>query len=725
MSVFSDASHWIWLPGQAQVNCYLQFLCAFTPEPSQRVTLLISAEGPYSVFCNGQYLPSTQYPDFPREKAVQSIPLPDVDGECFLDIQVWYPGIDTHVTRQEAPGLRFEVWQGNTLLRSSGPRTRVRPLAGYHWGPVPKITNQLGFGFRYSQRDPEPWQRAQVVAKQCHTVPRPIAELVPGPARPAAILTQGVFHRHPSGMQQYAALSFREWDTLAGSASRSLPEAQGIRLSAREGDGIYLILDLGTETAGYLTVDMVCPGITPVEIGYGEHLEDLRVRTDVGGRRFTLDWQAPRQRRPFTHRFHRIAGRYLQLFVYSRELTLYNASLIPVSYPLSDSSFRCSDRLHEQIYRRAKDTLRSCLHEHYEDCPWREQALYAFDSRNQMLFGYYAFGEFRQPRANLKLLALSQREDGLLEMCAPARIGINIPSFSLVFILALEEYSRFSGDLTLARELLDTVHRILKPFHDRFQNGRMENFRELPYWNFYEWRPLLEGTPIEKEAPSELSCEAVLQLYYILALKRTQRLHSWLGLGEIPYAQDLLDAIVGMEHYWSQEQEAYATFLRGGKRVQYAELTQALALYAGVCPASRAAALRQKLASGTLVPASLSACVFKYDALLQDGETYGPLVLEEIASRWGHMLFQGASTLWETDLGAEDFDRAGSLCHAWSSVPIYIYSAYVLGIRPTEPGVWTRHKSVKSPILQAEGSFLCPSGTVDAKTDNGQLKIGS
>lgn len=34
------------------------------------------------------------------------------------------------------------------------------------------------------------------------------------------------------------------------------------------------------------------------------------------------------------------------------------------------------------------------MHEHYEDYPWREQALYAFDSRNQALYGYYAFGNY-------------------------------------------------------------------------------------------------------------------------------------------------------------------------------------------------------------------------------------------------------------------------------------------------------------------------------------------
>jgi hypothetical protein len=35
------------------------------------------------------------------------------------------------------------------------------------------------------------------------------------------------------------------------------------------------------------------------------------------------------------------------------------------------------------------------------------------------------------------------------------------------------------------------------------------------------------------------------------------------------------------------------------------------------------------------------------------------------------MLSCGATTFWETILGAEDFNGAGSLCHGWSAIPVY------------------------------------------------------
>ena len=35
------------------------------------------------------------------------------------------------------------------------------------------------------------------------------------------------------------------------------------------------------------------------------------------------------------------------------------------------------------------------------------------------------------------------------------------------------------------------------------------------------------------------------------------------------------------------------------------------------------------------------------------------------------MLDCGATTFWETEKGAADFEGAGSLCHGWSAFPIY------------------------------------------------------
>ena len=111
--------------------------------------------------------------------------------------------------------------------------------------------------------------------------------------------------------------------------------------------------------------------------------------------------------------------------------------------------------------------------------------------------------------------------------------------------------------------------------------------------------------------------------------------------------------------------------------------------------------------------ASLATSIFVYEALLQEPETYGTSVFDEVAERWGKMLYNGATTFWETDNGAEDFERAGSLCHAWSCIPIYLYGAYALGIKPIAPGVWEQTDTVPCGIHNVEGRFCTPSGIIE------------
>ena len=65
---------------------------------------------------------------------------------------------------------------------------------------------------------------------------------------------------------------------------------------------------------------------------------------------------------------------------------------------------------------------------------------------------------------------------------------------------------------------------------------------------------------------------------------------------------------------------------------------------------------------------------FLYDALLTvDRKKYGEYVLSDIQRIYSPMLKTGNNTVWETELGAADFDDAGSLCHGWSAIPVYYY----------------------------------------------------
>ena len=103
----------------------------------------------------------------------------------------------------------------------------------------------------------------------------------------------------------------------------------------------------------------------------------------------------------------------------------------------------------------------------------------------------------------------------------------------------------------------------------------------------------------------------------------------------------------------------------------------ALAILCGAVKGGEAEALAAKLtdACNTWTPATLSMVCFLYDALLLvDREQYKPFILRDIDSKYQKMLDAGATSFWETEIGQSDFEDAGSLCHGWSSMPVYYYS---------------------------------------------------
>lgn len=684
MNLFCEKSDWIWLDASDDCNRYMELTAQFSASAEGAVQLHLSAEGQYVAFINGIRVNSTQYSDFPQAKSVQC---PDVtalvkSGENTLVIQAWYPGEDTSVTRLEAPGLRAEVWQEDRLLYATGAHSKVRPMTQYRTGKMQRITGQLGFSFEVSAAEEAEYRDAVCVDKPAQCVPRPIKELRVEDSAPAKLVSQGTFRllggENIGEQMQTAGLYWQDVRSMTKQET-TLPSESGVCFRAENGDGIYLVYDLGRNYEGYFEMDVVCPEQVEVDLGYGEHLEDLRARTSVGGRCFAMKLTAGPERKMFVHWFRRLGGRYLQLFIHSHEATVYAMGLRAAYYPVNCRPIAIKDKLHQRIAEVSRDTLIACMHEHYEDCPWREQALYAFDSRNQMLAGYYAFGEYDFARENLRLLALSQREDGLLELCAPARIPITIPSFSMAFIIALEEHVRHSGNVDFGREMLPVAERILDALAGQVHDGLAWRFTAPKYWNFYEWQPLLDGGKITRGEDEVLpeSAEAGLQMFGLLALQRMRVLREAVGSEPCEKERALeAELLEGLEKFWSEEDQAYASYINDGERVQYAELIQSLAVYGGFCAPERAHVLREKLkTTENLVPVTLAYSLFKYEALLQD-ERNTDMVFDEIAEKWGGMLFRGATTFWEVEEGAPAFDNAGSLCHGWSAIPLYLYNTH-------------------------------------------------
>lgn len=641
-----EGAEWIWCNDSPQADEYGEFVDEF-PYGSGKALLRISADSNYAAYVDGKLAAWGQYADFPYDKVYDEV---DISGFCRkgrnrLAIVVWYYGIRTSSTYCCGnAGLLYElVGEKGVLCRSDG-ETLSRMSRAYLNHRMHIITGQLGLGYGYDATREDGWMTGELAGF--------------GPS---------------VRVEQELPLRIRPCDKLV-----FLPDVDGVE--CRRIDEDTVLYDLSSEQVGFLCLKLDSPCEQDITIAYGEHIEDGRVRRIIGERDFSVFYRARTGRNEYRNPFRRLGCRYLEIHS-EQPVTVEQLGIAPTMYMLAERERPRLDALQEKIYDMCVETLHLCMHEHYEDCPWREQALYAMDSRNQMLCGYYAFGEYRFPRASLQLMSRDRREDGLLSICYPIEMDFVIPSFSLHYITECREYLDYSGDEEFLREIYPKLVSVVEAFTGRMEEKRsmegghsMEDGLVLPfagrerYWNFYEWREGLDGYATDASVP-----DVLLNSLLSLALQHLAAIEEKLGMegGQArEQAQRLNQRIY--ETFWDEEAGLCHNLVTGGAASQ---LGNALAILCGAVEGERAARLCERMRTDkTMTEVSLSMLCFKYDAWLKvDRERYAPVILEDIQRIYKPMVEYGGTTVWETEAGASDFGDAGSLCHGWSAMPIYYY----------------------------------------------------
>lgn len=658
-----------------QINQFLQIKQSAFFEQKAPAVLQICAESEYAVYFNGRFVGNGQYHSFQNVRVYDEYDVTDFvcDGENTLLVDVNCKGENTQTHQMNTPMVVFALCCGTQML-CSGEDTLVRPHPFYESGKLELMTLQLGYTYHFDARGSElPWQKAVIVPESFHYQPRPIKRCVFQPLVEGGVYAEGTLQRTGTGtpaelIQQDGLFFHKKGEILHDGILKYEP------------DGTFFVLDLGMEYVGFIHLEIEAAEGTILDIGWGEHLEDLRVRTAINGRNFACRYIAKEGKQTFTGYFQRVGARYLQVHVtqMTGTVSLHKFGLIPLEYPISrQTEFVSSNDFISRLCSVGSRTLQLCMHEHYEDCPWREQALYAFDSYLQILSGYYLFGEYDFAKASLKLLADSQRPDGMIRMCAPTGIPVAIPSFSLTWVLSLEKYALYSGDVAFVREMLPTAERVLGAF--QWEDDLIQNTMSSDNWHFYEWTDGLSG---DANTPK---VDVPIQAYYIMACEAYQKLCAYTGEPEHPvyHAPDAIRDAVRRRFYNAEN----GLFRTCDHDERYHALTQALVICSGI---SKDSALLDKLASGEgMMEATLSAIFFQYDALLSAGDQYKDTVLKQIQKIWGKMIYSGAVTLWEVAEGASAFSNAGSLCHGWSAIPVYLLYKYYLGFAPETPGFET------------------------------------
>ncbi len=607
---FSQQAKWIWAKSEYKSDDYARFTAVL---PKGKCTLNISYDGNFAAYTDGKLFAFRNCADNPSAKYYDSFEFFS-GGE--LTVDVWHLG-DVSQTYFPAPaGVIFSVLQDGEEVAFSSAATPSRVLNEYKNEYHKNITVQLGNSFLYdSTAKPGEFAPSVEVNKSYDFMPRNMKNLV-------------------------------------------LRERQKSKIE-RSGDSY--IIDLGEETAGFLDLDFTSEARQKILISYGEHLRGGAPARIIGKRDFSVEYIAKKGKNVYLNPFRRLGCRYLQVFA-SAPISVDYIGLRPVEYPVELIDKRFTDPLDQKIYDVSIRTLKLCMHEHYEDCPWREQALYNLDSRNQMLCGYYAFDSHEYQRANLLLMTQSENNDGLLPICFPCGNNLKIPFFSLCYIQQVYEYVKHTGDESILPEILPTVKRIMRVFLSSVDDNGLIPAFPYPNWNFYEWSGGSDNAAEisrKKDDRYEKRYDLILNCYFVYIAP----FYTFLTGEKI----DLTDAKRAIDETFLSG-DVYSLSTSDARRSQ---LGQAMAYLAGVADEK---VLDSMINDDSLVPATLSMRAFVYDALLLSGKDYSEYILADIRARYKKMLDAGATSFWETEEGKDDFNGAGSLCHGWSAIPVYYFN---------------------------------------------------
>ena len=675
---------WIWENDSPKTDEYAEFKGSFTARSGKKTYLSISADSNYTVSINDALATFGQYADYPFYKVGDRVDISDFvrDGKNDFQIVVWYYGRSNMTYTVGKAGVIFEIACGNDIVAYSSENTLSRLYPVYVSHKNTEITTQLGFSYEYDAKNETGEYRfsksVEVSGITYDINERPIEKTVLRERTDFKKAFGGTYRFiEPTGEispdMQKAALTF-----IRADRSEGLNTPFSIR--SDNGENVYFIIDIGSEECGFLDFDITLPTACDIFVAYGEHLVDGRVRTHK--RNFTCVYHAKKGRNAFLNTFRRFGCRYLQFFVGTTEVSVEYAGIRPVEYPLTFKKPAAGNLLRDTIYEVSEKTLSLCMHEHYEDCPWREQALYTMDSRNQMLFGYYAFSEYRFPRASLNLISKGLRDsDGLLSICFPTDNPLTIPSFSLMYFVEMREYIDYSGDTTLAEECFPVLQKLMSAFLDRIdESGLCPNFYDdkKTYWGFYEWSETLTGVFGE----STPCIECPLNAYLSLALRNMAEISKRIGKNGdaeeyLAASEKINDALV--KTFWNEKVKLFTSY-SDRDREKYSVLVNAMCVLCGAADKIDRSVICEILkANGAgdtglyIIPITLSMHVFRYDALLMIDKGYKDFILDDIDRLYLGMLRQGATSFWETVKGERDFDWVGSLCHGWSALPIYYY----------------------------------------------------
>ncbi len=519
---------------------------------------------------------------------------------------------------------------------------------------------------------------------------KPAALIGPGAGRPSQD-TRTVWMLQPDPLPP---MEFREISVgrTVSQSGTSRPVQQGTAISVAPHSTASILLDAGALTTAYPQLTVHGGSAAKLRLTYAEALVDARGekgnRNDTAGRHilglydeFIADGQASRTFAPLIWR----TWRYLQLDVSTADqpITIDNLSARFSAYTFEErarfSSTDDSDLA--KIWEVGWRTARLCAHETYMDTPYYERLQYVGDTRIQALISYVVSGDDRLARQAIDAIDSSRIPDGITTSRYPSQLPQIIPTFSLMWIGMVHDFSVYRNDSPFVRSHLLGTRTVLDWFsHHQRPDGLINR---LPWWPFVDWTAdFKDGVPPQDADGGS----APITLQYIEALRDAADLETRLGepARAQTYEQRANLAVQALLNLcWDS---ATGLLADTPAKSHFSQHANALAIWLDVIPKDQQQSVMRRVlglgAPATPNEPSLSGASYYFRFYLARALEHAGMADYYVATLepWRQMLRMGLTTWAETP------EPTRSDSHAWSAHPNYDLLRLVAGIRPGAPG---------------------------------------
>lgn len=715
-------AQWIWMPPNETSDMMLArktFMLSRVPEKAE---LSITASSQYELFVNGHYMARGPARCAPHH---QSFDVHNVTGflhkgRNVVAVRVHYQHEGVSYYETAMAGLLLQI-DGTSETIQTDTSWRVRADESWHnAAPVMarfhlEVCDRVDFrlksrGWTSLDFDDRDWSRAQVL-KRTSGWPLPQRN-----DRPTHLIPPwtGLVERDLPYLKESVVVAkdpvmvdtFRA--PQVGDAWVDAPVIKQIAISARRGGAERIganetktcqvwVYDLAKVRNGRPYLDIEAPAGTVVDVMAAPYLLNKTFRCPIVDSTY-VDRIVLSGKRERWEAFYMKPTRWLAV-VFRRltgEATLHEAGLIQSEYPFKKQGhIRVKDRPDlQRLWEAAAKTIEVCTTDAYTD-NYRERRQYAQTAYYACLGSYAIFGDTALQRRYLLQIAQEQLANGLMPAYAP-RHGNDymvILDSNCFWLRGLHQYLLYSGDINTTRALLPAARQLLDLLHSYTNTAGLIDSPAYPYW-------------LDHAVNDRRGANFCLNAHYLGALEDSARILTWLNESDASLFQKrayrVREAL--QQQLWDPQRKLFADAIIDGHRSSlFSEHANAMALAMDIATPQQAKLISQQLLardthnyirreSGlTMVTPAMS--YYLHAGLCKSG--YVTESLHMLQERFDRMLQPDTNgTLWE-EWWLDGTGRTGKLnkhktrsdAQTESAFPPALFVEYILGIRPTQPGL--------------------------------------